>query len=316
MSKLSYVLLLPITGCIYSTSNDETAVAEDTEAIISSPIVSIESQAPSSDQDLNALILVPSTSSDGGRVDYRYRWWQNEVEVTDISDQPTVPYEMTVPDDIWRVEVWGWQGDLEGFPGEDDVVVTNLPPSVTVSLEPEYAVTLDDLVTTTIVEDPELSEVTLNYNWYRDGVLVEDKENATLSAEQTARDESWTVVVDATDEHGGTATGVASLSIQNSAPYLVGLVLDPSDPEAGVDLGCVPVGAEDPDGDEIVFNYQWTLNTGSSSCNCHEDPPPSILTSSFVSEGYVISCEATPTDGELSGSTVYSEEVTVGAASD
>ncbi len=135
---------------------------------------------------------------------------------------------------------------------------------------------------------------------------------ATLPAVATARDDEWWCQVIATDTNGASAEAWVGAVVVNGGPTLAEAQLSPQPAHADDTLVCTPVGFEDPDDDEPVYAYQWTLDTGSGkSCNCHSEVPEPELDSAFASKGYVISCQITPSDDQIEGETVHSVEVEI-----
>ncbi|MCP4918285.1 MAG: hypothetical protein GY913_15355, partial [Proteobacteria bacterium] len=171
-------------------------------------------------------------------------------------------------------------------------------------------VTDDDLELVVESDDPDGEELTFSYTWYVDGVPA-DLSDEVLAADETARDEVWSVEVVATDPSGAEATAWDTVTILNSAPSLQAVVLSPQPILGSDDLNCVPVGFTDPDDDPPEYAYQWNISGGGTDCSCHAETPEPVLSNSFYSRGYLVSCEITPMDDELAGPTVYSVEVEV-----
>lgn len=304
------MISLLLTACMIGDA-ERPATDHASDARISSPIAVFQEPFPSSDQDLVALLLTPSESLEGGEVRYRYSWFRDGEELTAYADVERVPSEETAPGQSWRLEVVGYQSDLESAPAEAYAMIENTAPVIEIELTPATPGSTDDLVVEVVADDVDGDELVLAYAWYRDGVLDEDYVDAVLPADATDRQETWSVEVTVEDQHGSGSSAWASATVENTAPTLTGVVISPNPAYEGDILTCTPVGFEDADGDAPAYKYQWTLDDGEESCNCHAAEPDPELSGSFASVGYRISCEATPTDGDLSGATIYSAEVEI-----
>jgi hypothetical protein len=97
---------------------------------------------------------------------------------------------------------------------------------------------------------------------------------------------------------------IASVSIANTAPMISGVDLSPSSPTIEDTLTCTPNGWIDIDGDSANYSYEWSIN-GSATTGTM------TLEASTLSVGDVLSCTATPNDGQDDGGAMSSSEVTV-----
>lgn len=124
------------------------------------------------------------------------------------------------------------------------------PPIPSLTLGPDPADTLDDLVVT---EDNGLP---VAFQWFRDDEPV-DVEGERVPASFTARGERWTVRATAWGEDT-THTVEAGLTIRNARPRVT-IGLAPEVPEAGDPLA-VAIAASDPDGDPLTTRIEWSVD--------------------------------------------------------
>jgi hypothetical protein len=184
----------------------------------------------------------------------------------------------------------------------------NTPPGApVVAIGPQEPRTTDDLVVEVLTPaaDPNLQqELSYRYRWTRDGAAVDDLTDASVPADRTARDELWEVSVlafDGVEEAAEAAT--AAVTILNTPPVTTAAI-EPAAPSGEDDLGCV-AEASDADGDEIGFDYAWTVNG-------EEAGQEATLAASALARDDEVWCEVTPHDHADSGETARSATVVIG----
>lgn len=196
--------------------------------------------------------------------------------------------------------------DSMGFEAQSSVVVTvnGAPAAPSGFLEPSEALTTDSLVLALaeIELDPEADPTTLSYAWQRDGTLVAGFLD-TLPPSETAKGQTWTLTVFASDPYGPGASTVFQSTIVNSPPIVGAAEISPSVPQIGDTLSCEAVGITDADEDPTTPSIQWLVN-GSTAGNGPE------LLGGFES-GDTVTCSITAGDGEAV-SEPATAQVTVG----
>jgi hypothetical protein len=153
--------------------------------------------------------------------------------------------------------------------------------------------------------DPEGDPITYQYTWYKDGVISSASTSSSLSATHTARGDTWSVEVVASD---GTSTGLpgtASALIENTTPTLTAAAISPSSAKTAQDLTCLPTGATDIDGDAVTLSYRWWNNGVLLSTTGQVLPQTSHARSD------ILSCGITPNDGFTDGTEVISASLTI-----
>jgi hypothetical protein len=121
--------------------------------------------------------------------------------------------------------------------------------NVTVNIVPENP-TASDCLRAVVQGSPGRSAVV----WDVNGQTVSSGTDAQLCNAGFKRDDLVTVTVGTSD-----IGAQASVSIINSLPRVVDISSTPSEIFAGVEISVSPV-AEDADGDEVDFTYQWLIN--------------------------------------------------------
>ncbi len=179
-------------------------------------------------------------------------------------------------------------------------------PSVVISPDPaESGLPLVVTVTTPAV-DPEGDGLTYRYDWYLNGSLYQSGSNDTVSSGVTVRGHYWEVYAYGNDGFGYGDPGYDSITIQNSAPSIDGVNIDPLPPTTVDTLTAVPEGWDDQDGDTPRYRYAWYLND-----TLDTSATTVTFSSSKTEKGDVVRVEVTPYDAEVSGDAVSSSDVII-----
>jgi len=139
------------------------------------------------------------------------------------------------------------------------LVNNGVPTSPVVRILPAGATTTDTLTVGFDAPgiDPEGETLTYRFTWMLDGV-VESVAGAIASSE-TARDQTWTVQVVASDGISESPPGEASITIANSLP-VIDLVQILPDPIRTDDVASAEIVVTDADGDAIDLDHQWWVD--------------------------------------------------------
>lgn len=167
------------------------------------------------------------------------------------------------------------------------------PVAGVVSIDPLEPLTGDDL--TVVIDedavDPDKKDtVAYTFTWDVDGTPVEGATD-TISADQTAKGEVWTVTVVASDGKLDSPAFSASVTIGNSAPEATAAALAPSNPTTSDDLTAT-WSAEDADGDALTASFAWTVNGVATG-----DDSDTLASTAFV-KGDAIEVTVTVTDDD------------------
>jgi hypothetical protein len=188
-------------------------------------------------------------------------------------------------------------------PAAEDSADTAPPVEVwlTVELLPE-APTTGDALQVSVSHDDSVSSV--GYAWYRDNLLVAELDSALVSADNTARDQVWRVVVTPDRPLVTDQPVSATVTIGNSAPTV--LTVDLGD-AADVTTDIVAsVETQDADGDSVDLAWAWSLDGAAL-----EGAWGGSLPAGIALRGQVVGVEVTPSDGTDSGEPLAAD-ITVG----
>jgi hypothetical protein len=188
-----------------------------------------------------------------------------------------------------------------------NIEVNTAPTTPVVRLEPDSPTTVSDL---TAVLDPPATDadgdpISYTWTWSVDGEVSPASTTEILGASATAKGQVWSVSVIPSD---GTFTGgeaTATTTILNTPPMLVGVELSPPSPSTLEALTCAPGASSDADGDDVTYQYRWTLD--GVEAGVFSD----TLESERTERGDVVVCYVTPDDGDTLGDEVVSLPVTV-----
>ncbi|MFH1464943.1 MAG: hypothetical protein ABIO70_11220 [Pseudomonadota bacterium] len=131
---------------------------------------------------------------------------------------------------------------------------------VTITLIPAEPTTSDELEVQIVSEalDEDGDPVEYRYTWSQDGARRGDLASTSVTADETAKGETWSVTVTAFDGELEGPPAEASVTILNTAPSVT-VALEPTAPESTDALVAVVEGA-DPDGDTLAYSYSWTID--------------------------------------------------------
>lgn len=125
--------------------------------------------------------------------------------------------------------------------------------------------------------------------WQRNSKIITGATSARLPKDQFVKGDKISVTV-TTDE----AAGTALVSIFNAPPTVVSVPVSPTYLRPGMDVTVAPV-SYDPDGDQVQFRYQWSVN----GQVLPEDSP--VLRGNKFKRGDTVSLMVTPYDNDGEG---------------
>ena len=209
------------------------------------------------------------------------------------------------------------------------LLVQVAPGAPVIEIAPADPLTGDDLIASVAMdaEDPDgnAGDLTYSYMWMKDDA-DSGISGDTVTADQTAKGETWKVVVTATDADGLVgAPGEASVQIGNTAPDAGMIAIVPDQVDLSSEVSCTaPVAASDADGDALTMMYAWEINEapavlagGATPTNMvklmdlRAGNDPEAGPESFVKVGDNVRCVLMVSDGAESASAT-SDNVMVG----
>ncbi len=262
------------------------------------PTVTITPANPTSWQSFRADAS-GSDDSDGDLVTYGYEWYKDGVLQPDRK-WPTVTARWTKPGETWRCVATPTDGKDDGPSGENSVNVNGPPvPAPTVTITPSKPTTRQSLrCAASGSDDPDGDPFIYKYQWYKDGVLQPLRKWPTVTAKWTQPGETWKCVVTPTDGRNDGPTGENSVTINSPPPAPTTVTITPSNPTSRQSFRCSASGSIDPDGDPVIYKYQWYKDGLLQPLRKWP-----TVTAKWTQPGETWRCVVTPTDGRDSGPT-------------
>ncbi|MEZ4460840.1 MAG: fibrinogen-like YCDxxxxGGGW domain-containing protein [bacterium] len=284
------------------TSSSATAAVTVENSAPSAPSVAITPTTPSANDNL-LCTATGATDLDNDVVTYTYRWLKNQAPSGFVTAALSKVH--TAPGDVWTCEATPNDGTANGTMASADVTIGNTAPaSPVVSISPSTPNTTQTLTCNAAFDavDADGESVTVTYAWTNNASPAGT--GPTVASAATAKGEVWECTATVSDGWAS-ASASAAVTIQNSAPGAPSVAITPTNPSANADLVCTATGASDADSDVVTYTYRWLKNQTSTGITT------AALSKSNTAPGEVWTCEATPNDGTINGSTA-SADVTIG----
>jgi len=265
--------------------------------------VVISPSIPGTDKDLVATIAADAPDSNGDAISYSYSWFEDGEVRSDLSGA-TVTSSETSKGETWLVVVVASDGELEGPPSSDEVVVINSAPTVEVAIEPLQPTSEDQLVATVTSQDSDGDFVEVTLVWKVDGAMA-DVDGETVPAEFTSAGQVWELTAMPTDGSTAGTSASASVAIDNAPPVISSVSLEPDPAYEGTEIDA-DVDVSDLDGDAISLHYVWAVD-GSVVLEGEQ----ASLSGDWFDKHQTVQVEVTPSDGFTDGLTVSSAILTI-----
>ncbi len=193
------------------------------------------------------------------------RWYRNDVEVTSLAGQLTVPAGTAKAGETWYFTVKPKDGVAFGplVTSTSVIVGSSAPVATALQITPFTPSTQDTLVANYLYSDPDGEpESGSELNWYRNGKLVDSLAGLkTVPAGTARKGEAWSFSVRPKDGlfFGALQTSPA-VTLGNTAPSATHATLSPAQPHTDDVLRAVYTYA-DPDGDaQSGSEIRWYRN--------------------------------------------------------
>ncbi|MFO8101337.1 MAG: hypothetical protein R6U37_04090 [Dehalococcoidia bacterium] len=234
----------------------------DSEEPLSSFEASITPDAPTTTDDLVVNIVTPE-DWENETITYEYKWYLDGVPQPSLNTN-RVPSTQTAKGQTWQVEVTPVKDKAPGPSIEESVYVRNTPPAAPViSIFPVSASLVDDLSVNfeTPSIDPDEDQVTYRYEWFKESSSQDPITTPLLDSSQTSTGDTWQVVVTPTDGEAEGPSGNARVTLGNSRPTQPVVSIQPQQPLTYDYLTANIIEESiDPEGDTIIYEYEWYKN--------------------------------------------------------
>ncbi len=293
-----------------------TLRAVDTDGLTASDLVNVVvngvptmptltiSPNPASTEDTLLASATGSTDPEGSAITYDYEWLLNGGS-TGITGS-MLPSLETSKHQIWTVRATPNDGITDGPLAETTITIENTPPVVDlVSITPNPPTTHDVLSCSATWTDPDETP-NMDISWSHDGISLGNTSQLQLSPDIISPDDVVICTVEVTDSDEETASLTTSTTIQNTAPQITSLTIDPNTGiTTATELHC-NVQVVDTDEETVDVIYQWTNSSGVTLGNDSQ----LNLTPDMIQPTETVTCSAEVSDG-FGGTDIASETVTI-----
>ncbi len=297
----------------FETGPAASAQVEVADAPPGAPAIAFTRERPTVGAPLEVQVTTPAPDADGDAITYRYRWLRDGAPVA-VADGTAgaqqapfwtaaarVPVAELAKGQRWEVQVQAHDGEQHGPVVSAHVAIVNTPPPAPVMrFVPERPRRVDGLaVRGQQTPDADGDGITYRYAWSRNGARYETApEQALIPRGVARRGERWEVVVVGNDGEADSPPARIETVIADTPPGAAAVSLcDGPVPSGTVPEARIAKPAVDPDGDSVVYQYEWTLNG---------KPVPAAkgmtrLAAPALKKHDVVRVDVTPFDGELAG---------------
>jgi len=180
----------------------------------------------------------------------------------------------------------------------------NAPEVSAVALSPDPVFTNDIISVSATTSDADGDPVTLSYSWIKNGNFISETGNTLAGSSWFDKGDEIQVEVTPNDGNVNGNTTISSvITISNSPPTISSATISPPTLNNETIAVCSASGWNDADGDAESHQYEWRVN-GVVQQDTAESSGP------FNADD-VVSCTATPNDGEDIGLPQSSQDLTV-----
>lgn len=280
--------------------DDGLPVESDTVTVQNSPpsvlAVSLSPESPTSDTTVTAS--VETFDADDDPLELTYVWRLGGVEV-DASGPELSPTFYARGAEVTLTVIAADDDGAESEPlTSEPVTWTNTPPLIhSVTISPTAPRSTQDVIATVDAEDADGDELTFSYTWAV-GDALETTTSPVLPRSRYARDAVITVTVTASDGADESDPVLSNTAVwTNTPPTAPEVALSPESLLEGDPIFCeITVPSMDPDGDELIYSFEWTRNG-----EPFDVPDPDGLVSTVEAEHVEAldewSCRASASDG-------------------
>ena len=270
------------------------------------PLVATAQVEPAEAFEASELSCLASgwLDNDGDPEAYQCSWKVNGVAV---ATSETLTGDLFARGDSVTCSLTPDDGEDVGTPvPSEPVTVSNTPPVLSsASLDPTSPTEASELtVTLGTASDEDGDTVSYDYAWTVNGTLVAT--SSSLTGASFARGDSVSCEVTPRDDADpGSPVTTSAVTVANSPPVAVSVVLTPTEPTTG-DTIVAESTSIDLDGDAVTWVYSWTVDGVRIAASA-----ASIEGSTWFARGQLVQVEVTPFDGIDSGSALAFTSVEV-----
>jgi hypothetical protein len=306
-----------IIRCTATAADEDGGTGSDTATVTvenTDPEIATVAITPSIGvyTDTSLSCGVTATDADGDTPSSSFVWTNDTTGAT-IGTGAALDLDTAIAQPEHVLSCTATVTDSDGGSASDSASVTveNTTPSITgIDISPDSGVvTSTTLECSASAEDDDGDDPTLTYAWTNDtdGTDLGTDTAITLSTTTSSPGDVITCTATATDAHDGTGSDAASVIVDNTAPEVTGVTIDPeTDVLTGTHLTCAGTATDD-DGGSPTLSYAWRNTTTGTDLGTSATL---AVTATNSDPGDSLRCTVTATDAD-EGTDTGSATVTV-----
>lgn len=191
-------------------------------------------------------------------------WTKNGVEQTALHDEMSIDPTLLTKGDTWSAMMTLSDGTSESSSTSSTITILNALPEVDI-IWSENITSIEDLTPEIRTADADNDAVEFSTSWYKNGFRDASLDNASqVPATKLAPGQTWTLIVQASDEEA-TAALVESTHLIANMPPVASIVVASSQTWAGERVSLSAESSSDLDGDSLTYTWSWNEGTASGS---------------------------------------------------
>ena len=246
---------------------------------------------------------------DNEEIRLHYQWFNNQGSILGEGDQITLHPNSIQPLEELYCQVFATSGS-DVVSREVSIVIENRAPSiVSVEITPaEWRIdsTLEPIVVVRDLDDPieqnpsSMISPDIFYQWLLNDRPISEETRLDLDTVDCTHGDKITLIISASDRHGGETQEQIEGIIINTPPNIANLEIHPNPAFSNDVLQCSASQVNDLENDSLTIQYQWSVNE-------QIFPEEADSLSEPFAVGDSILCQAIPNDGELDGQPITTE---------
>ncbi|MEC7984382.1 MAG: hypothetical protein VX278_04410, partial [Myxococcota bacterium] len=229
-----------------------------------------------------------ATDTDGDALNTTYTW-ESANGILGSGSNLTLDASLAMPQESVSCTMVTSDGTDVTEQTASTTLQNRAPLFSSISITPNSNISPGTVLTcSAIADDADGETLVIDYEWYKNGTLLQTGGNLVVPSISTSDQLSCTATT--SDAYGGSDSISTSISMGNSAPEIISVQILPSAPTAQTGTLTCSATTTDADGDSVTLSYIWTVDGITQSTTGPSLSGPFTYPSS-------ISCTATPTDG-------------------
>jgi hypothetical protein len=272
------------------------------------PVLADATISPSSPKEGDTLSVKLGTASDidGDDITYSYVW---TVDGKSVGTKSTLGSGDFGKGNAITVTVTPNDGDENGASVTSaKVVVINTAPEMTsANVTPKSPRTDSMLTAAGVAKDIDGDKITFKYAWLVNGKKIGPTAKTLFGKTNFSKGDSVLVEITPNDgDTNGKPMRSSAVKVLNTKPSIAAATIGPAKPSGSTPITCGATGWTDADNDKAGYRYQWQKSRTEI-----KGATAQVLPASYFKKGDKIRCVVTPWDGEETGTSRTSAELTV-----